>query len=68
MNIYFNASPLLIYVLFADDTKLNVFYSHKDLSILITTLNLELNKLSSWFKSNKLSLKMLRLIVFISKT
>ena len=54
MNDIVNASPLLTYVLFADDT--NVFYSHKDLNILITTLNLELNKLSSWFKSNKLSL------------
>ena len=54
MNDIVNASPLLTYVLFADDT--NVFYSHTDLNILITTLNLELNKLSSWFKSNKLSL------------
>ena len=54
MNDIVNASPLLTYVLFADDT--NIFYSHKDLNILITTLNLELKKLSLWFKSNKLSL------------
>ena len=54
MNDIVNASPLLTYVLFADDT--NVFYSHTDFNILITTLNLELNKLSSRFKSNKLSL------------
>ena len=54
MNDIVNTSPLLTYVLFADDT--NIFYSHKDLNILITTLNLELKKLSLWFKSNKLSL------------
>ena len=41
-------------VLFADDT--NLFFSHKDLSILIETINVELNKLSEWFKANKRSI------------
>ena len=54
VNDIVNSAPLLSYVLFADDT--NVFYSHENLNSLITTLNLELVKLSHWFKCNKLSL------------
>ena len=40
--------------------------SHKDLDYLAHTLNLELNKLSIWFKANKLSLnlKKTKYIVF----
>ena len=34
----------------------SVFYSHKDPNILVKVINEELDKLSSWFKSNKLSL------------
>ena len=51
-------------ILFADDT--SVFMSHKDLDYLAHTLNLELNKLSIWFKANKLSLnlKKTKYIVF----
>ena len=41
-------------VLFADDT--NVFFSHNDLSILNNMINVELAKLSEWFKANKLSI------------
>ena len=41
-------------ILFADDT--NVFLSHKDLDCLVNQLNTDLNKLSIWFKVNKLSL------------
>ena len=54
VNDIINSAPLLSYILFADDT--NIFYSHKNLNSLITTLNLELAKLSCWFKCNKLSL------------
>ena len=43
-------------ILFADDT--NIFFSHKDPEQLINTLNIELEKLSVWFKSNKLSLNL----------
>ena len=46
--------PLLTYILFADDT--NLFYSHKNLNTLTTTLNCEVDKVSKWFKCNKLSL------------
>ncbi|XP_065665719.1 uncharacterized protein LOC136087141 [Hydra vulgaris] len=37
-----------------DDT--NLFYSSKDISKLFQTVNKELEKLTQWFKSNKLSL------------
>ena len=51
-----NASNLLNLILFADDT--NVFMSHKDLNYLSDILNLEMDKLSIWFKANKLSLNL----------
>ena len=49
-----NASNLLNLILFADDT--NVFQSPKYLNYLSDMLNLEMDKLSIWFKANKLSL------------
>ena len=51
-----NASNLLNLILFADNT--NVFMSHKDLNYLSDMLNLEMDKLSIWFKANKLSLNL----------
>ena len=51
-----NASKLLQLILFADDT--NVFLSHKDADCLANILNIELNKLSIWFRANKLSLNL----------
>ena len=54
VNDIIQSSPLLTFILFADDT--NVFYSHKNLHTLITTLNTELEKVHTWFKCNKLSL------------
>ena len=41
-------------VLFADDT--NLIFSHPNLNNLIALVNTELDRLSNWFKSNKLSL------------
>ena len=52
----FNASNLLLLILFADDT--NMFMSHKDPNCLLDMLNLEMDKLSIWFKANKLSLNL----------
>ena len=56
--IYINdlttVTPLLSFVLFADDT--NIFCSHNNLETLVDTINCELPKLSLWFKCNKLSL------------
>ena len=54
INDISQTSSLLSYIIFADDT--NIFYSHKNLDTLAHTLNLELLKISTWFKCNKLSL------------
>ena len=48
-----NASELET-ILFADDT--NLFFSHSDPVYLVNKLNDELDKLSTWFSANKLSL------------
>ena len=40
--------------MFADDT--NFFYSHKNIKVLFYTVNSELEKISQWFKANKLSI------------
>ena len=40
--------------MFADDT--NLFYSGKDILHLFSTMNTELEKVSQWFRANKLSL------------
>ena len=57
--IYINdlilCSTLLKFILFADNT--NIFYSGKNLYTVFDTLNLELAKLSTWFKVSKLSHK-----------
>ena len=54
VNDIINSSPLLHFIMFADDT--SVFFSHNNLDTLINLLNSELSKISKWFKSNKLSL------------
>ena len=40
--------------MFANDT--NLFFKHKELCVLDATINIELAKISPWFKLNKLSL------------
>ena len=54
VNDIVNSSKLLKFILFADDT--NLFYSCTDLALLQTNINLELGKLSIWFRANRLSL------------
>ena len=54
VNDFYKASNTLNEVMFADDT--NLFLSHKDLNTLFLNMNTELHKVSTWFKSNKLSL------------
>ena len=54
MNDVFKASNRLIEVMFADDT--NLFLSHKNIDTLFAIMNVELENVSRWFKSNKLSL------------
>ena len=49
-----NASNLLDPIMYADDT--NLFLTHKDISYLFETANLQLERINQWFISNKLSL------------
>ena len=54
MNDICNVSELLSTILYADDT--SVVIHGKYMLSIITTLNHELHTLSTWLKSNKLSL------------
>ena len=67
INDIINASKYLHLILFADDT--NVFFHHKDLNALQDITNSELNKLSNWFRANRLSLnvKKTNYIIFSPK-
>ena len=49
-----NATNLLDLIMFGDDT--NLFLTHKDISLLFETTNLQLERINQWFISNKLSL------------
>ena len=54
INDMYKVSKLLHFIIFADDT--NIFFSDKDPVRLVNILNKELEKLSEWFRINKLSL------------
>ena len=54
INDLCNASNVLEFILFADDT--NIFYSHQNRNILMSTVNTEIEKLSTWLQSNRLSI------------
>ena len=56
VNDIVNCSDLSYFILFADDT--NILFSGDNLDKLIVTINSELEKLSIWFKANKLSLNL----------
>lgn len=68
VNDIINCSDLLYFVIFADDT--NIVYSDLNMESLIRRLNLELLKLSNWFRANRLllNLKKTNLIHFHSRT
>ena len=53
-NFKCSVSKVLELILFADDT--NIFYSHTDASYLMEIVNLELEKITCWFYTNKLSI------------
>ena len=61
-----NASNLLDPVMFADDT--NLFFTHKDIRYLFQIVNQELENISQWFVSNKLSLNIKNKILIFSQT
>jgi hypothetical protein len=54
INDIVNCSNIWKFILFADDT--NLFYKNRDLLELEHVVNVELSKLSVWFKANNLSL------------
>ena len=56
VNDLFKASNRLMEVMFADDT--NLFLSHKNIDTLFAIMNAELENVTTWFKSNKLSLNL----------
>ena len=55
-NDLYKATSVLKPVMFADDTNLSL--SNKDINKLFNDLNVELQKMSIWFKANKLSLNL----------
>ena len=56
INDISNSSNLLKFILFADDT--NVFYSGKDIDVAKNILHLEMEKVTDWLISNKLSINL----------
>ena len=68
INDLVNVSQIINLIMFADDT--NLFISDNDIVNLTKKTNIELNKISYWFKLNKLSLntKKTNFIFFKSKT
>ena len=54
INDLCSVSKVLELILFADDT--NIFYSRTDASYLMEIVNLELEKITCWFYTNKLSI------------
>jgi len=54
VNDMANISKYLIFLLFADDT--NILYANASFKELLRVVNTELEKLSDWFKANRLSL------------
>src|SRR5207244_11455424 len=56
INDITNCSDVLHFILFADDT--NLLHSDYSLDNLLSVINSELDKLSCWFKVNKLSLNL----------
>ena len=56
VNDLHKASSNLKPVMFADDT--NLLLSNKDINKLFHYMNVELQKMSSWFKANKFSLNL----------
>ena len=49
-----NASLVLDPIIYAGDT--NLFYSNNNIETLFSTVNMELEKISEWFKGNEFSL------------
>ena len=46
----------------------NLFYSNNDIETPFSTVNMELGKISEWFKANKLLLNIKKTILCFTKT
>ncbi len=66
INDITKVSNILNIIMFADDT--NLFLSDTNLANLINTANFEVNKISTWFKANKLSLNISKTNYIIFRT
>lgn len=68
INDLANTSNLLQFIIFADDT--NIFYTDKNFRTMLEITNKELEKVSLWFKINKLSLNTSKtqFIIFCNKS
>ena len=53
VNDLTSTSNVLDFILFADDT--TILYSHENIESQISVMNAELEEVSNWFKTNKLS-------------
>jgi len=62
-----NASRLLNFLFFADDT--SILASHKSYDKLFSMVNFELDHVNNWFRANKLSLNVMKTkyILFTSR-
>ena len=68
INDLYQASSILNFILFADDT--NLFYSNANIKTLYSTVNRELVFINEWFMANKLSLnvKKTKYVLFCKKS
>ena len=51
VNDITNTTSVLNFTLFADDT--TILYSHKDIASQMNIINVELDKVSNWFKGDR---------------
>jgi len=58
INDLVKTSPYLEFILYADDS--NLYASGKDINQLISNINRELNTISNWISSNKLTLNVVK--------
>ena len=63
MNIICNASELLFSIMYVDDTSVQI--SRNDIIYLVSSVNVELELLSRWFKANKLSLNAQKILYLL---
>ena len=54
VNDISHSSSLLSFILFADDN--NIFLSGKDIPLMFSTINIELNNVYKWCNANKLTI------------